>query len=108
MVAIGAKVIVTITGDNQASAPLSLGGDGAIIMISDDDSFDGTLTVQYISDEFNQWVDDVKYSGPVVDRVKAGTEFSIRIGCKTGDYVSGSIKAVIYRGYMSASTDLPI
>lgn len=97
------KKVVTITGEKQWTDLMQIGKEGATIMIGNNASFSGTLTVQYGSTDFDTWIDDFQYTDSAVDIVKPNTEMYIRIGTKLGDYTSGSIKAVIYRGWLSGN-----
>lgn len=97
------KKIIDITDENLWTEPMQIGMEGATIMIGNNTSFSGTLTVQYGSTDFDTWIDDITYSSETVDVVRPNTEMYIRIGTKLGDYESGSIKAVIYRGWLSGN-----
>lgn len=65
-------------------------------------TFSGTVTVQlrpYWRDAESAWIDHAEYKKPAVNfsgPVKG--EIGIRVGFKSGGYVSGTAVAMIYRG----------
>ena len=91
------KVTKEITAENQFTDAIELGNEGATIIVGDSSSFSGTLTLQVTTDDFTGWVDDITYTGEAVEVVNPGQEVQVRVGCKTGNYTSGSIKVAIYR-----------
>lgn len=93
-----AKKIVTITAEDQWCDPLQLGSEGATLIIDNNNLFHGTLTVQFKTDDFDNWINDATYTTNVVEHIKGSSEIYVRIGCATGDYMSGNIKAILYRG----------
>lgn len=94
-----AKVAQTITGEGQATDKIQCGLEGLTLMIGDNDNFDGTISVQYTSDDLNwEWVDDERtFTNSGVYTIRGSTEIFARAGCKVGDYTRGSITVILYR-----------
>ena len=97
-----AKVTQEVTAENQLTDGIQVGRGGATLIIGDTSSFSGTITLQVKTSDFTGWVDDSTYTGEVVEILNPSSEISVRVGCKTGDYTSGSITVAIYRGFGSA------
>jgi hypothetical protein len=92
-----AKVTKVIDAENTFTNGLEVGMGGATIIVGDDSSFSGTLTLQVTTEDFTGYVDNITYTGEVIDIVNGSQEITVRVGCKTGEYTSGSIKVAIYR-----------
>lgn len=97
-----AKVLATIAAQNTFTNGIEVGAGGATLIIGDSSSFVGTITLQVSTDDFTGWVDSTTYTGEAIEIINPSSEISVRVGCATGNYTSGSIVVAIYRGSDSA------
>lgn len=93
------NIVKEITAENQFTETIEAGSGHLTLLIGDSSSFVGTVTVQVTTktDDLVGWVDDEIYTGEAVDIINNTNGVKIRVGCKTGDYTSGSIKIVLLR-----------
>lgn len=94
----------TVTAENEFTAPLSptykrsSAPDGKLNISVGGTGWVAVLTLQRSFDSGSTWLDVTNYSSPeesVVSEFEEGVIY--RIGCKTGDFTSGSIPLRISR-----------
>lgn len=65
------------------------------VSIFDNTSFSGTITLQRKRPGDTNWRDVKTYTAPVEETGQSSGNWQYRIGCKTGQYTSGSINVEI-------------
>lgn len=92
----GQKIQATITGEDQWSDPIRITGISSqrVMQVTRTGTFSATLTLQRSVGAPGAWVDVNDYTTAGTSNYDDGLDNQIiyyRLGCKTGDYVSGSV-----------------
>lgn len=83
-----------INGANQWTTPVSVGRIFDVSIYSDT-SFSGTITLQRKRIADAGWRDVKTWTAPVEETGESSGSWLYRIGCKTGQYTSGSINVEV-------------
>ncbi len=92
-------VSTTVDGENQFTNSIkpSWVTSGYIdIVIEPDDSWSGTITVQRSFDNGDSWHDTDSFTSGIGSYlIEKSSKALLRIGCKTGNYSSGTCKVML-------------
>lgn len=93
----------TVDAANEFTDVISIRGPldqpAYLLVISDNNSsFSGTITVQVRVPDGTDWVDLTTYTASFAQNITMNSNCDIRIGCKTGEFTSGSIDVHLIYG----------
>jgi len=80
-----------ISAQNQFTDPVLVDGYDFDVSIHNSSSFVGTITLQRSREKDGTYRDVETWTAVVEDRGVSAGKFWYRLGCKTGDYTSGTI-----------------